>query len=693
MPAVVKKSRASENNLLDISLDKNSKLCIDTVRVLSADMVEKAKSGHPGAPMGCAPMAYVLWTHMMKYSSSNPNWIDRDRFILSNGHSCALQYAMLYLLDYDVSLDDLQAFRQYDSKTPGHPENFLTSGVEVCTGPLGQGITNAVGMAIGEAHLAALFNKPNFNIMDHYTFVICGDGCLQEGIASEAASLAGHLGLGKLIVLYDDNNITIDGSTDLSFSEDVTKRYEAYGWHTITLGHDDVADIESAVEEAKSITDKPTMIKIKTIIGEGSCKAGTAKCHGAPLGAEDLAAVKVHYGFDPQESFVIPDAVKSHYNIVKGRNDERYNNWTKIYNQYKSEYPDLARELERRMMGELPENWENSLPKFTDENPNKATRVYSEMCLNGLAAVCPELMGGSADLTPSNLTSLKCSGDFQKDTPQGRYIRYGVREHAMVAINNGLFAHGGFRPFCATFLIFYSYAMGCLRLSSLSNFGTIFIATHDSIYLGEDGPSHQPIEILSQMRGIPGLAVVRPADGRESVGAYKLAMSRKNAPTLIVATRQTCNHISGSSSDSVSLGAYVLKNFGNSTTPLILIATGSEVDLCCKVAEQLFNDDETSVRVISMPCREVFDESSVEFKKSLIPDGSAVMSVECASTKDWHKYAHAPFGINTFGKSAPGKEVYERFGFTVDNLVAKARVVVNAYPNGAPTLFDAPVLC
>eukprot|EP01050_Picozoa_sp_SAG11_P022912 SAG11_NODE_4456_length_1889_cov_1.653631_1_plen_504_part_10 len=499
-------------------------LCVNTVRALSADIVEKAKSGHPGAPMGCAPMAHTLWGGVMKYNPKDPAWPNRDRFILSNGHACALQYAMLHLTGYELSMDDLQAFRQIDSLTPGHPENFATPGVEVSTGPLGQGLSNAVGMAMAETHLAAVFNKEGFPIIDHSTYVICGDGCLQEGITSEACSLAGHWKLGKLIVLYDDNKIQIDGSTDLAFTEDVKMRYEAYGWQVIELPDGtDLAAIKAAVAEAQAETSKPSMIKIRTRIGEGAPnKVGSHKVHGAPLGGDEMAAMKAALGL-PAEAFAVAPEVAEFYAGAGAAAASQAEEWAALLAKYVAAFPDEGAALQRILAGELPAGWEGAISSY-EVGMKKATRQWSEMVLNEVGPVIPELIGGSADLTPSNLTYLKDSFDYQADSPGGRYIRFGVREHAMAAICNGIAAHGGLVPYCATFLNFIGYALGAVRLSALSRFRVLYIMTHDSIGLGEDGPTHQPVEMLQSLRTMPNLYTFRPGDGNEVAGCYLQAL-------------------------------------------------------------------------------------------------------------------------------------------------------------------------
>ncbi|TMW57253.1 hypothetical protein Poli38472_003178 [Pythium oligandrum] len=671
-------------------------LCINTIRMLSADQPSAGKSGHPGAPMGCAPMAHVLFGKVMKFNPKNPTWSNRDRFVLSNGHSCALQYSMLHLTGYDVAIDDLKSFRQFGSKCPGHPENFCTPGVEVSTGPLGQGISNAVGLALAEKHLAAEFNKDGLNIVDHYTYVICGDGCLQEGVSSEASSLAGHLGLGKLIVLYDDNKITIDGHTDLSFTEDVAKRYEAYGWQVIIVddGNFDHESINTAIAEAKKVTDKPTLIKIRTTIGFGSTDENTHGVHGSPLKADDLVATKEKFGLPGNETFYVPEQVKKFYDKTSS-GAELEQKWNELFAQYAAQHPELAAEYERRFAGKLPVDWKKNLPKFTPSDPAKATRQFSEIVLNACASALPEIVGGSADLTPSNLTKLTMSGDFQKDTPIGRYIRYGVREHGMAAISNGIFAHGGLRPFCATFYNFIGYAMGAVRVSALSRFGVIYVATHDSIFLGEDGPTHQPIEMNAALRAMPNMYVYRPADGNETVGSYVAAVENAHKTSVLAFTRQGVPNLAGSSADAVAKGAYIIQRYNKGELvdsldkpDLVFLASGSEVSLAVEAAKQL---KDLQVRIVSVPCRDLFDEQPLAYKKELLGEGIPVLSVEAAATFGWSDYSHAQFGLDRFGTSATIAQLKEQFGFNAETVVEEANKLVSFYAGRqAPNLFDYP---
>ena len=659
--------------------------CINTIRVLSADVVEKAKSGHPGAPMGMAPIAHMLWSEVMNYNPANPNWANRDRFVLSNGHACALLYSMLHLSGYAVSVDDLKQFRQENSITPGHPENFCTPGVEVSTGPLGQGICNAIGMAMAEKHLEAVYGSA---VVNHHTYVLCGDGCLQEGVSSEASSLAGHLGLGKLIVFYDDNKITIDGDTSLSFTEDVAKRYEAYNWHVQTVDDvNDLAALRAATQAAQAETNRPSIIKVRTIIGHGSSKQGSHKVHGAPLGKDDLAAVKAKWGFDPEASFSVANDVYDLYRARGAHGAALENAWNAAVNEFSRSNPSLAAEFSRRLAGELPPDLMNVFPTYSSDEPKAAaTRNRSEESLNALAAAMPEIFGGSADLTPSNLTLLKCSSDFQSATPAGRYVRFGIREHGMAAICNGIFAHGGVRPYCATFLNFIGYALGSVRLSALSRFGVIYVMTHDSIGLGEDGPTHQPIEMMEGLRAIPNLLTFRPCDGNETAGAYYEAAKHLHTPSVLAFSRQAVPTLPHSSAAKVSLGAYPVHWTGESETSsvsIILVSTGTEVSLAVKVADALAANDHINVRVVSMPCMELFDQQSMEYQLSVFPENVPVMSIEPMSTTCWLKYAHATYGLDIFGASAPIANCYNRFGFTVENLSAKAKEVI-AYYKGHP---------
>lgn len=654
-------------------------LCINSIRFLAIDAVEKAKSGHPGLPMGAAPMAFVLFDQFLKFNPKNPKWVDRDRFVLSAGHGCMLQYALLHLTGYDsVSLDDIKNFRQWGSPTPGHPENFETAGVEVTTGPLGQGVGNAVGLAIAEAHLAARFNKPGHTIVDHYTYVILGDGCNMEGIASEAASLGGHLKLGKLIMLYDSNSISIDGSTDLAFTEDVGKRYEAYGWHVVKVadGNHDLEAIAAALAEAKSVTDKPSLIIVTTTIGYGSPKkAGTAGVHGAALGGDEVTATRANLGWE-FEPFVVPEDAYSRFRQAINKGAAAETEWNQRFAAYEAAYPAEAAEFKRIMAGELPEGWEQALEPVTQKETS--TRLLSEACLNALSPVLPEFLGGSADLAHSNMTYVKGIADFQAGSYAGRNFRFGVREHGMGAILNGMVLHGGTIPYGATFLVFADYMRGAMRLSALSQVGVIYILTHDSVMLGEDGPTHQPVETLASLRVIPNALTIRPADANETVAAYQVAIANRKRPSFLAFTRQGVKNLAGSSVAGAKHGAYVVVDAAN--PELIIIATGSEVALAVKAAETLTAEGK-AVRVVSMPCMELFNEQSEEYKESILPKAvTKRLSVEAGSTFGWHKYIGSEglaIGTDTFGASAPGPVVYEKFGFTVDNVVAHAKKLLS----------------
>ncbi|HEY9674595.1 MAG TPA: transketolase [Waterburya sp.] len=656
-------------------------LCINSIRFLAIDAVQKANSGHPGLPMGAAPMAFVLWDRFMRFNPKNPKWFNRDRFVLSAGHGCMLQYALLHLTGYDsVTLDDIKQFRQWGSKTPGHPENFETPGVEVTTGPLGQGIANGVGLAMAEAHLAAKFNKPDAKIVDHYTYVILGDGCNMEGVSGEACSLAGHLGLGKLIALYDDNHISIDGSTDVSFTEDVAKRFEAYGWHVqhVEDGNNDLEAIAKAIEAAKAVTDKPSMIKVTTTIGYGSPnKSNTADVHGAALGKDEVKATRENLGWEYPE-FEVPEDALKHWRKAVERGANLETEWNQALADYKAKYPEEAAEFERFASGKLPEGWEKALPTYKPEDKALATRKTSEMTLNALAPVLPELVGGSADLTHSNYTLLKGFGDFQKGQYANRNLRFGVREHGMGSICNGIALHGsGLIPYCATFLVFADYMRAAIRLSALSQAGVIYVMTHDSIALGEDGPTHQPVETLASLRAIPNLLVIRPADGNETSGAYKVAIqaASDNRPTLMAFSRQNLPQLAGSSIDHVAKGAYILSD-SEGTPDLILIGTGGETYLCVEAAEKLRAEGK-NVRVVSMPCWELFDAQDEAYRESVLPKAvTKRLAVEAASSFGWCRYLGnegAMISIDRFGVSAPGNVALEKFGYTVDNVVAKAK--------------------
>jgi transketolase len=656
-------------------------LCVNSIRFLAIDAINKSNSGHPGLPMGAAPMAYALWDKLLRHNPKNPKWFNRDRFVLSAGHGCMLLYALLHLTGYDsVGIEDIKNFRQWGSRTPGHPETFETAGVEVTTGPLGQGISNAVGLAIAEAHLAAKFNKEGCNLVDHYTYVIMGDGCHQEGISSEAASLAGHLGLGKLIALYDDNHITIDGNTSVSFTEDVLQRYEAYGWHTIHVedGNTDIEAIAKAIEAAKAVTDKPSMIKVTTTIGYGSPnKANTAGVHGAALGADEAELTRKNLDWS-YGSFEVPQEALDHWRQAISRGEAHEAAWNVTLDNYRSLYPADAALFERMLRGELPQDWDAKLPSFTPADKGLATRQHSYNALNAFGPSLPELIGGSADLTHSNLTDIKGEASFQKGAEANRYLHFGVREHAMAAILNGIAYHGsGLIPYGGTFLVFAGYMIGAMRLSALSELGVIYVLTHDSIGLGEDGPTHQPVETLANLRAIPNLLVMRPGDGNETMGAYQVAVANRKRPTVLALSRQAMVNQPNSTAAKVAKGGYILED-SDGTPDLILIGTGTELDLCVKAAAQLRADGK-SVRVVSMPCVELFEEQDAAYRESVLPASVRKrLVVEASSSFGWHKYSGFDgdnVSIDSFGASAPGPICLEQFGFTVDNVVAKAKAL------------------
>lgn len=655
---------------------------INTIRLLAADTVAKANSGHPGAPMGMAPAAHVLFSQL-RTNPKNPSWLNRDRFVLSNGHAVALIYIMLHLTGYPLSIEDLKQFRQLDSKTPGHPESE-TVGIDVTTGPLGQGISNAVGMAIAQANIAAKYNRPNYEISNNYTYSFFGDGCMMEGVASEACSLAGHLQLGNLIAFYDDNKISIDGATNVAFTEDVTKRLEAYGWEVLHVEHadTDLEGLANAIAQAKLSKDKPTCIKMTTTIGFGSLNEGTAGVHGSPLKADDIKQLKSKWGFNPEESFVVPQDVADYWKTVQEAGEKANNEWQTLFDAYTNEYPELAEELTRRVQYKLPAKWEELLPVYTPEDKALASRKLSEIVLGKLEQALPELIGGSADLTPSNLTRWTDAVDFQPPSTglgdySGRYIRFGVREHAMGAIMNGIAAYGAnYKVYGGTFLNFVSYAAGAVRLSALSGHPVFWVATHDSIGLGEDGPTHQPIETLAHFRAIPNLMVWRPADGNEVSAAYKKSIESISTPSIIALTRQNLPQLENSTIENASKGGYTIKDAADAK--LILVATGSEVSLSIDAAKAL-DAEGIPTRVVSLPEWKTFDEQPLEYKKQVLPDGIPALSVEVMTTLGWEKYAHASHGINTFGASAPADKLFKKFGFTTEDVANKGKQVVDFY--------------
>ena len=649
---------------------------INTIRFLAADAVQKANSGHPGLPMGGAAMAYTLWTRHLRHNPQNPKWAGRDRFILSGGHGSMLLYSLLHLTGYEVSLDDIKNFRQFGSKTPGHPEYGLTPGVETTTGPLGQGFGQGVGMAIAATHLAAEFSKPGHEIVQSYIYGIVTDGDLMEGVASEAASLAGHLRLGRIIYLYDDNHVSIDGSTDLAFTEDRGGRFEAYGWHVQTVADgNDVEAVDAAINAAKA-DPRPSLIAVRTIIGYGAPKKqGTSKAHGEPLGDEELKAAKENLGWPVEPRFLIPGDVLEFYREAAERGREIETDWMKRFDAYKQAYPEMGAELQRRLDRKLPEGWDADLPTFPVDAKGLATRSSSGKVLDALSAKLPELVGGSADLTPSNNTKFQEAGDFQKDNPAGRYFRFGVREHAMGAALNGLNLFGGLIAYGGTFLIFSDYMKPAIRIAAISSIPSIFVFTHDSVGLGEDGPTHQPIEHLMALRAVPNLTVIRPADANEVVEAWRVALLSRHTPTALALTRQNVPTLEGTDRGMLSKGAYVLKDFGESPR-LILIASGSEVSLVYAAAEKLFAEG-TAVRVVSFPSWELFEQQDEAYRQSVLPKNvTARLAVEAGATLGWERYASSVIGLDHYGASAPYKVIFEKFGFTVDNVVAKAKELI-----------------
>ena len=651
-------------------------LAVNTVRTLSIDAVQKANSGHPGLPMGAAPMAYSLWTKFLKVNPKNSSWVDRDRFVLSAGHGSALLYSLLHLSGYDVSLDDLKNFRQYESKTPGHPEVHYTDGVEATTGPLGQGIANAAGMAMAEAHLAATYNKDNFPIVDHFTYFLCGDGDLMEGISHEAASLAGHLKLGKLIGLYDSNDISLDGPTSKAFTEDVKQRFEAYGWqHILVKDGNDLEEIAKAIEEAQAETAKPTLIEIKTVIGFGASNEGTHKVHGAPLGDEGVAFAKNNYKWD-FEAFHVPEEVQARFNDTIGSNGQAAEEaWNNLFEGYKAEYPELAKQFEDAFAGRLPEGWEDKLPVYEVGSADKATRVTSSEAIQALGEAIPYFWGGSADLSSSNNTMNQAETDYSAENYAGRNIWYGVREFAMGAMMNGILLHGGSKTYAGTFFVFTDYLRPAMRLAALSQLGATYVMTHDSVAVGEDGPTHEPVEQISSFRGMPNMNLIRPADGNEVSAAWAVAVETHDTPTLLVLTRQNLPVLEGTKEmarEGVRKGAYVLSPQQGETPDGILIATGSEVSLAINVQAALL-DEGVDVSVVSMPSAFLFEQQDDAYKASVLPNNVRNrMSLEMGATLGWERYVGLDgiaYGIDRWGASGAGNTVVSKLGFTADQVV------------------------
>lgn len=648
----------------------------NVIRCLAVDTVQKANSGHPGAPMGMAPISHVLFSDFLKFDPKEPNWHDRDRFVLSNGHASALIYSMLHLCGYNLPLDELKKFRQLHSKTPGHPERHVTPGIEVTTGPLGQGISNAVGLAIAESHLAAVFNRPGHVVVDHFTYVFCGDGCLMEGVAQEAISLGGHLGLEKLVVVYDDNLITIDGATEIAFTDRTEDKMRSMGWHTIRVdnGDGDFASMRSALEEARQVRGKPKMILLRTTIGYGSKLQGTEKVHGAPLGAAEIKRVKeAVFHRDPNQAFFVEPEAYAHYGEAAKRGAKQRADWTQRFAAYEAAFPDLAAQYKAYfgnttvrpdLFAKLPKNGDKAL----------ATRKSSENAMAVIFNEVPNLIGGSADLTHSNLTrpgSVKNLLDYQRSTPQGRILRYGVREHAMAAVMNGIDAHGGLIAFGATFLNFIGYALGSVRLSAMSEHGVIYVATHDSIGLGEDGPTHQPVELVACLRAMPQMLLMRPADQTETSAAWAIGLASRNAPTILCLSRQNLPSIQGASLEGVRKGGYVVSKDGDKKPDVVLIGTGSELMFAVEGAK-ILRGKGFSVQVVSMPCTQLFDAQPIAYRQQVLVPGVPTVSVEAYVALGWERYSHLHVGMPGFGASAPADALYKHFGITGENVAAKA---------------------
>ena len=652
-------------------------ICINTIRTLSMDAVQKANSGHPGAPMGLAPAGYVLWTRVMKHNPKNPAWLNRDRFVLSGGHASMLLYSLLHLSGYGVTLDDIKNFRQWGSKTPGHPEFGHTPGVETTTGPLGQGFANAVGMAIAERHLAARFNRNGYEIVDHFTYMMCGDGDMMEGLSSEAASLAGHLGLGRLICIYDDNNISIEGNTDITFTEDVALRFKAYNWHILNVDNGNDSDaIFKALEKAKAETERPSLIVLRTHIAFGSPnKQDTADAHGAPLGEEEVRLTKKILGVPDDLSFFIPEQALNNFRQCIDAGKQAEDDWQETYRAYSKKYPDLTKQWVDAMSGFLTEGWDAEIPEFSVADGPIATRAASGKVLNAIAEKLLTLIGGSADLAPSNKTYMNAFAEFQKGAYHGRNIRFGVREHAMAGILSGMFLHNGLRPYGGTFLVFADYMRPAIRAASLMKLPIIYVFTHDSIAVGEDGPTHQPVEHLASLRAIPGLTVIRPADASETAQAWRQAVKNTRGPVALILSRQKLPILPPDPVENgLADGAYILSDC-QGKPDIILIASGSEVHISLEAQKRLAQEN-IAVRVVSMPSWELFEQTPQEYKdRVLLPDVGVRLAIEAGSPMGWEHYvgnSGAIIGIKDFGASAPGGTVMKQFGFTPENIVQKA---------------------
>ncbi len=667
------------------SPDQNSasidQLCINTIRTLSIDAIQKANSGHPGLPLGAAPMAYVLWQYHLKHNPEDPNWADRDRFVLSAGHGSMLIYSLLHLTGYDVSLDDIKNFRQWDSRTPGHPESFITPGVEATTGPLGQGTANVVGMAMAERALANQYNQPGHDIVDHYTYALVGDGDLMEGISAEAASMAGHLKLGKLIMLYDSNDISLDGPTDLSYTEDFEARYKSYGWQVITVadGNTDLVALDQAIKDAKAETGKPSLIIVKTTIGFGSPnKAGTSGAHGSPLGPDEVALTKKELGWEGDD-FYVPEEASAHFSKGAKRGKDQQNAWNQSFETWSAKNEDLANNWNLAHCGILPEGWDSNIPSF-EPGSGIATRVSSGQVLNGIAANVPWLIGGDADLSCSTKTAIKNGGSFNGQTGAGRNIHFGVREHAMGAVANGICYHGGLIPYTATFLCFADYMRPAMRLAALSKLSPIFVFTHDSVALGEDGPTHQPVEHVASLRLMPNMLVIRPAEATETAVAWKIAVEQTSRPTTLVFSRQdlpTLDRQKHASAENVRKGAYILSP--EEEPQAVLVASGSEVTLAMAAQEKL-REEGVHVSVVSMPCWELFAEQDLAYRQEVLPPDLPKLAIEAGVSFGWERWVGdkgAVIAVDRFGTSAPGDLTLSRYGFNVENVCHKVHSLLD----------------
>ncbi len=667
-------------------MDNNTEIdeiSINTIRTLSLDAIEAANSGHPGLPMGAAPMAYVLWTKFLNHNPKNPKWFNRDRFVLSAGHGSMLLYSLLHLSGYEaMTLDEIKQFRQWGSLTPGHPENHITPGVEVTTGPLGQGFANGIGMAIAERHLAANFNKDGFDVIDHYTYAICSDGDLMEGISYEAASLAGHLKLGNIIYLYDDNNITIEGKTNITFNEEVTSRFESVGWHVLEVEDgNNLVEIENAITAAQNVKDKPTLIRVKTIIGFGMPEAGTSSTHSDAIGVEATKETKRNLGWDEDKTFYVPEEVYQHFRESADRGAKLENDWNEKIDEYLSLNPKEGSTLKRLIEDDLPENWDANLPSFEGVK-SAATRVYSGEVINAIAEALPELIGGSADLGPSNKTDIKASKSFEPGSYEGRIMHFGIREHAMGATMVGMALHGGVIPFGGTFMTFSDYMRPSIRLAALSELQSIYVFTHDSIGLGEDGPTHQSVEHLAALRAIPNLFVIRPADAHEVNEAWKISIERRNAPTALSLSRQGVEVIDRekfADASGTKKGAYILAEASDETPRFIIIASGAEIGLALKTREALESEG-IPTRVVSMPCMELFDQQTIEYRETILPKNvKARLAIEAGVSFGWDRYIGYEgdsITVNRFGASAPAKVVFEKYGFSIENAIEKSKSIL-----------------